>query len=94
MTAITAICTQSSVVVVTGEGGVGKSTVSATVSRLAARNGVSVSLVETVSRHRRLLLCPEGTHRLPLSRSGRSVSGDNVAGQVCGPGANATFWLR
>src|SRR3984957_19143909 len=46
MTAITAFCTQSSVVVVAGKGGVGKSTLSATVARLAARNGVSVLLVE------------------------------------------------
>jgi anion-transporting ArsA/GET3 family ATPase len=50
MTAITAFCTQSSVVVVTGKGGVGKSTLSATVARLAARNGVSVFLVELDAR--------------------------------------------
>jgi anion-transporting ArsA/GET3 family ATPase len=41
-----AFCTQSSVVVVAGKGGVGKSTLSATVARLAARHGVSVLLVE------------------------------------------------
>jgi energy-coupling factor transporter ATP-binding protein EcfA2 len=52
MTAITAFCTQSSVVVVVGKGGVGKSTLSATVARLAARNGVSVLLVELESRSR------------------------------------------
>jgi len=46
MTAINAFCTQSSVVVVAGKGGVGKSTLSATVASLAARNGVSVLLVE------------------------------------------------
>jgi anion-transporting ArsA/GET3 family ATPase len=46
MTAITAFCTQSSVLVVVGKGGAGKSTLSATVARLAARNGVSVLLVE------------------------------------------------
>src|ERR1700691_3242119 len=46
MTAITAFCTKSSVLVVVGKGGVGKSTLSATVARLAARNGVSVLLVE------------------------------------------------
>ena len=50
MTAITAFCTQSSVVVVVGKGGVGKSTLSATVARLAARNGVSVLLVELEAR--------------------------------------------
>ena len=50
MTAITAFCTQSSVVVVAGKGGVGKSTLSATVARLAARNGVSVLLVELEGR--------------------------------------------
>jgi anion-transporting ArsA/GET3 family ATPase len=44
--AINAFCTQSSVVVVAGKGGVGKSTLSATVASLAARNGVSVLLVE------------------------------------------------
>jgi anion-transporting ArsA/GET3 family ATPase len=43
---ITAFCTQSSVLVVAGKGGVGKSTLSATLARLAARNGVSVLLVE------------------------------------------------
>jgi hypothetical protein len=46
MTAINAFCTHSSVVVVAGKGGVGKSTLSATVASLAARNGVSVLLVE------------------------------------------------
>jgi anion-transporting ArsA/GET3 family ATPase len=46
VTAVTAFCTQSSVVVVAGKGGVGKSTLSATVARLAARNGLSVLLVE------------------------------------------------
>ena len=50
MTAITAFCTQSSVLVVAGKGGVGKSTVSAAVARLAARNGVSVLLVELEGR--------------------------------------------
>ncbi len=43
---ITAFCTQSSVLVVAGKGGVGKSTLSATVANSAARNGVSVLLVE------------------------------------------------
>src|ERR1700693_1845528 len=46
MTALTGFCTQSSVVVVAGKGGVGKSTLSATVASLAARHGVSVLLVE------------------------------------------------
>src|ERR1700691_2759839 len=50
MTAINAFCTQSSVLVVVGKGGVGKSTLSATVARLAARNGVSVMLVELESK--------------------------------------------
>jgi anion-transporting ArsA/GET3 family ATPase len=44
--AVAAFCTQSSVVVVTGKGGVGKSTLSAIVARLAARHGFSVLLVE------------------------------------------------
>ncbi len=43
---VTAFCTQSSVLVVAGKGGVGKSTLSVTVARLAARHGVSVLLVE------------------------------------------------
>jgi anion-transporting ArsA/GET3 family ATPase len=47
---ITAFCTQSSVLVVAGKGGVGKSTVSATLARLAARNGLSVLLVELEGR--------------------------------------------
>jgi len=51
-TAITAFCTQSSVLVIVGKGGVGKSTLSTTVARLAARNGVSVLLVELESRSR------------------------------------------
>jgi ABC-type dipeptide/oligopeptide/nickel transport system ATPase subunit len=42
---ITSSCTQSSVLVVAGKGGVGKSTVSATLARLAARSGLSVPLV-------------------------------------------------
>jgi anion-transporting ArsA/GET3 family ATPase len=50
MTAINAFCTRSSVLVVVGKGGVGKSTLSATVARLAARNGLSVLLVELESR--------------------------------------------
>ena len=49
-TAVTAFCTQSSVLVVVGKGGVGKSTLSATVARLAARNGRSVLLVDLESR--------------------------------------------
>jgi anion-transporting ArsA/GET3 family ATPase len=49
-TAITAFCTRSSVLVIVGKGGVGKSTLSATVARLAARNGVSVLLVELESK--------------------------------------------
>jgi anion-transporting ArsA/GET3 family ATPase len=49
-TAVTDFCTQSSVLVIVGKGGVGKSTLSATVARLAARNGVSVLLVELESR--------------------------------------------
>jgi anion-transporting ArsA/GET3 family ATPase len=47
---ITAFCSQSSVLVVAGKGGVGKSTVSATLARLAARNGLSVLLVELEGR--------------------------------------------
>jgi anion-transporting ArsA/GET3 family ATPase len=43
---ITALCAHSSVVVVAGKGGVGKTTVSAAVARLAARHGISVLLVE------------------------------------------------
>jgi anion-transporting ArsA/GET3 family ATPase len=39
-------CTQSSVLVVAGKGGVGKTTVSTALARLAARNGLSVLLVE------------------------------------------------
>lgn len=46
MNAISAFCTRSSVLVVAGKGGVGKSTLSATVASLAARHGVSVLLVE------------------------------------------------
>jgi hypothetical protein len=46
MTAVTGFCTQSSVVVVVGKGGVGKSTLSATIARLGARHGLSVLLVE------------------------------------------------
>jgi anion-transporting ArsA/GET3 family ATPase len=38
--------TQSTVVVVAGKGGVGKTTVSATLARLAARSGISVLLIE------------------------------------------------
>jgi CobQ/CobB/MinD/ParA nucleotide binding domain len=47
---IIAFCTQSSVLVVAGKGGVGKSTVGATLARLAARNGLSVLLVELEGR--------------------------------------------
>ena len=36
---IIAFCTQSSVLVVAGKGGIGKSTVGATLARPAARNG-------------------------------------------------------
>jgi anion-transporting ArsA/GET3 family ATPase len=43
---ITDFCTQSSVLIVAGKGGVGKTTVSAALARLAARNSVSVLLVE------------------------------------------------
>jgi anion-transporting ArsA/GET3 family ATPase len=43
---ITDFCTQSSVLVVAGKGGVGKTTVSAALAALAARHGVSALLVE------------------------------------------------
>src|ERR1700678_1857986 len=43
---ITGFITQSTVLVVTGKGGVGKTTVSAALAGLAARNGASVLLVE------------------------------------------------
>ncbi len=43
---ITAWCAHSAVVIVAGKGGVGKTTVSAAVARLAARHGKSVLLVE------------------------------------------------
>jgi anion-transporting ArsA/GET3 family ATPase len=43
---ITDFCAQSSVLVVAGKGGVGKTTVSAALAKMAARNGVSVLLVE------------------------------------------------
>jgi anion-transporting ArsA/GET3 family ATPase len=43
---VTDFCTQSSVLVIAGKGGVGKTTVSAALARLAARNGASVLLVE------------------------------------------------
>jgi hypothetical protein len=44
--AAAAFCRKSSVVVVAGKGGVGKSTMSATLARLALRQGLSVLLVE------------------------------------------------
>jgi anion-transporting ArsA/GET3 family ATPase len=47
---VTAFCTQSSVLIVTGKGGVGKSTASAALARLAARSGLSVLLVELEGR--------------------------------------------
>jgi hypothetical protein len=50
MNAVADFCTQSSVVVVAGKGGVGKSTLSATLASLAARHGLSVLLVELEER--------------------------------------------
>jgi anion-transporting ArsA/GET3 family ATPase len=47
---ITAVCTQSPVLIVVGKGGVGKTTASAALARLAARNGLSVLLVELEKR--------------------------------------------
>src|SRR5437868_4808002 len=43
---IAGFCTQSSVIIVAGKGGVGKTTVSAALARTAARNGLSVLVVE------------------------------------------------
>jgi anion-transporting ArsA/GET3 family ATPase len=43
---VTSFCAQSRVVIVAGKGGVGKTTVSAALSRMAARAGLSVLLVE------------------------------------------------
>lgn len=43
-------CTQSSVLIVVGKGGVGKTTASAALARLAARKGSSVLLVELATR--------------------------------------------
>ena len=45
-----AFYTKSSVLIVGGKGGVGKSTVSAVLARLAARNGMSVLLIELEGR--------------------------------------------
>ena len=45
-TSAAAFCRKSSVVVVAGKGGVGKSTVSATLARVAARQGLSVLLIQ------------------------------------------------
>ena len=47
---VNTFCTQSSVLVVAGKGGVGKSTVSTALATLAARNGLSVLLVELEAR--------------------------------------------
>jgi anion-transporting ArsA/GET3 family ATPase len=43
---IAGFCTQSSVIIVAGKGGVGKTTVSAAMARTAARTGLSVLIVE------------------------------------------------
>jgi anion-transporting ArsA/GET3 family ATPase len=43
---VAGFCTQSSVMVIAGKGGVGKTTVSAAVARMAARSGLSVLVVE------------------------------------------------
>ncbi|HEY3702861.1 MAG TPA: ArsA-related P-loop ATPase [Acidimicrobiales bacterium] len=43
---IAGFCTQSSVIIVAGKGGVGKTTVSAAMARTAARSGLSVLIVE------------------------------------------------
>jgi anion-transporting ArsA/GET3 family ATPase len=43
---IAGFCTQSSVLIVAGKGGVGKTTVSAALARMAARSGLSVLIVE------------------------------------------------
>jgi anion-transporting ArsA/GET3 family ATPase len=43
---IVGFCTQSSVIIVAGKGGVGKTTVSAAMARTAARSGLSVLIVE------------------------------------------------
>jgi anion-transporting ArsA/GET3 family ATPase len=50
MTEMSGFYAQSSVVIVVGKGGVGKSTVSATVASVAARHGLSVLLVELDDR--------------------------------------------
>src|ERR1700722_20030303 len=47
---VNTFCTQSSVLVVAGKGGVGKSTVSTALATLAARNGLSVLLGELEAR--------------------------------------------
>ncbi len=47
---VAAFCTESRVLVVAGKGGVGKTTVAATVSRMAAEAGLSVLLVELEGR--------------------------------------------
>jgi len=48
---VTRFCSQSAVLVVVGKGGVGKTTASAALATLAARNGLSVLLVELEKRH-------------------------------------------
>jgi anion-transporting ArsA/GET3 family ATPase len=47
---VTAFCTESRVLVVAGKGGVGKTTVAAAVSRMAAEAGLSVLVVELEGR--------------------------------------------
>jgi anion-transporting ArsA/GET3 family ATPase len=83
ITAITAFCTRSSVLVVAGKGGVGKSTLSATVAGLAARNGMSVLLVELEERSG-----PSGVfghHALTSDEVELSAGGTGVRGTRSAP---------
>jgi anion-transporting ArsA/GET3 family ATPase len=75
---VNAFCTQSSVLVVAGKGGVGKSTVSAALATLAARNGLSVLLVEL--EERRGPSAAVGHH--VLTRDGAELSTGGTADEL------------
>ncbi len=80
----TAFCTQARVLVVAGKGGVGKTTVTAALARMAARSGLNTLVVEVDAKSAlgRLFGRPEPLTYREVVLAGGLAGDDGLAGEV------------